>query len=74
MKTVRLFGFWDSGLLTRDGLLHLIMPSIALSSIMLPLFIRLIRSEMMEVLGVRICQIRLGQRTSSPAGLVCARF
>jgi peptide/nickel transport system permease protein len=49
-ETVRLFGFWDSGLLTRDGLLHLIMPSIALSSIMLPLFIRLIRSEMMEVL------------------------
>lgn len=49
-ETVRLFGFWDSGLLTKDGLLHLIMPSIALSSIMLPLFIRLIRSEMMEVL------------------------
>lgn len=49
-ETVRLFGWWDSGLLTRDGLKHLIMPSIALSSIMLPLFIRLIRSEMMEVL------------------------
>ena len=49
-ETVRLFGWWDSGLVTADGLLHLIMPSIALSSIMLPLFIRLIRSEMMEVL------------------------
>ena len=49
-ETVRIFGFWDSGLLTKDGLRHLIMPSIALSSIMLPLFIRLIRSEMMEVL------------------------
>jgi len=49
-ETVRIFGFWDSGLLTLDGLRHLIMPSIALSSIMLPLFIRLIRSEMMEVL------------------------
>jgi peptide/nickel transport system permease protein len=49
-ETVQLFGFWDSGLLTRDGLLHLIMPSIALSSIMLPLFIRLIRAEMLEVL------------------------
>ena len=49
-ETVKLFGFWNSGLLTKDGLLHLIMPSIALSSIMLPLFIRLIRSEMMEVL------------------------
>lgn len=49
-ETLQLFGFWDSGLLTRDGLLHLIMPSIALSSIMLPLFIRLIRAEMLEVL------------------------
>jgi peptide/nickel transport system permease protein len=49
-ETVLLFGWWDSGLVTADGLKHLIMPSIALSSIMLPLFIRLIRSEMMEVL------------------------
>jgi len=37
-------------LLTLDGLKHLILPSIALASIMLPLFIRLIRSEMMEIL------------------------
>jgi peptide/nickel transport system permease protein len=37
-------------MLTIDGWKHLILPSIALSSIMLPLFIRLIRSEMMEVL------------------------
>ena len=45
-----MIGAWESGLLTWDGVLHLILPSIALSSIMLPLFIRLIRSEMMEVL------------------------
>jgi peptide/nickel transport system permease protein len=43
-------GGWESGLLTWDGLLHLILPSVSLSSIMLPLYIRLIRSEMMEVL------------------------
>lgn len=49
-ETVTIFGFWDTGMLTKDGWLHLVMPSIALSSIMLPLFIRLIRSEMMEVL------------------------
>ncbi|HHH39171.1 MAG TPA: ABC transporter permease [Sedimenticola sp.] len=49
-ETTLLFGEWRTGLLTRDGLMHLILPSIALSSIMLPLFIRLIRSEMMEVL------------------------
>ena len=43
-------GGWDSGLFTLDGLKHLILPSFSLASIMLPLFIRLIRSEMMEVL------------------------
>ncbi len=48
--TVELFGFWESGLVTRDGLSHLILPAVALSSIMLPLFIRLIRAEMKEVL------------------------
>jgi peptide/nickel transport system permease protein len=48
-ETVNLGG-WESGLVTTDGLLHLILPSLALSSIMLPLYIRLIRSEMMEVL------------------------
>jgi peptide/nickel transport system permease protein len=42
---------WDTGFLTRDGLAHLVLPSISLASIMLPLFIRLIRAEMMETLG-----------------------
>lgn len=41
---------WETGFLTLDGLKHLILPSIALTSIMLPLYIRLIRSQMMEVL------------------------
>lgn len=45
-----MIGGWDSGLLTVDGWRHILMPSVALSSIMLPLFIRLIRAEMMEVL------------------------
>ncbi len=48
-ETVDVYG-WRTGVLTRDGLVHLILPCIALSSIMLPLFIRLIRAEMMEVL------------------------
>jgi peptide/nickel transport system permease protein len=43
-------GGWQTGFLTLDGWLHLLLPSVSLSSIMLPLFIRLIRSEMMEVL------------------------
>lgn len=43
-------GGWTTGFLTMDGLAHLVLPSISLASIMLPLFIRLIRAEMMEVL------------------------
>ena len=49
-ETTVIFGFWETGMGTVDGLRHLLLPSVALSSIMLPLFIRLIRSEMMEVL------------------------
>jgi peptide/nickel transport system permease protein len=48
-ETVNLWG-WESGLVTVDGLKHLILPGFSLASIMIPLFIRLIRSEMMEVL------------------------
>ncbi len=49
-ETFKITENWDTALLTLDGLHHLILPSLALASIMLPLFIRLIRSEMMEVL------------------------
>ncbi|MFE8070264.1 ABC transporter permease [Marinobacteraceae bacterium S3BR75-40.1] len=45
-----LFGSWDSNFFTYSGLMHLALPAISLASIMLPLFIRLIRAEMMEVL------------------------
>jgi len=48
--TVQVTSWWDSGLFTRDGLLHLVLPGLSLSSVMLPLFIRLIRAEMKEVL------------------------
>ncbi|MGL5948371.1 MAG: ABC transporter permease [Aeromonas sp.] len=49
-ETANVLG-WQSGLFTVDGLLHLILPAISLSSIMLPLFIRLVRSEMLEQLS-----------------------
>ncbi len=50
-ELVSLFGgAWQTGFLTIDGLKHLILPCVSLSTLMLPLFIRLIRSEMMEVL------------------------
>ncbi len=44
-------GPWETGLLTLDGLEHLLLPAITLSSIMLPLFIRLIRGAMLDQLG-----------------------
>ncbi|MGR3984189.1 MAG: ABC transporter permease [Gammaproteobacteria bacterium] len=47
--TVSLLG-WETSLLTRDGLTHLLLPSISLASVILPLFVRMIRSEMMEAL------------------------
>lgn len=47
---VQIWGYWSTNFLTWDGIKHIILPSIALASIMLPLFIRLIRSEMMETL------------------------
>ncbi len=49
-ETYNLLG-WESGYFTIDGLKHLILPCISLASIMLPLFIRLVRAEMLEVLS-----------------------
>ncbi len=49
-EIVHLFGYWSTNYLSWDGFKHILMPSLALASIMLPLFIRLIRSEMMETL------------------------
>jgi len=45
-----LFGTWNSGFFSWDGLCTWCLPCVPLASIMLPLFIRLIRAEMMEVL------------------------
>ena len=44
-ETIKI-GYWETGMFTVDGWLHLILPCMTLSSIMLPLFIRLVRSEM----------------------------
>ena len=49
-ETVRL-GVWETGLFTLDGLEHLLLPALTLSSIMLPLFIRLVRGAMLDELG-----------------------
>jgi peptide/nickel transport system permease protein len=47
---VVVLGSWTSGLLTRDGLLHLILPAFTLSAFQLTLIMRLVRAEMLEVL------------------------
>lgn len=44
------FGWWSSGLFTVDGLKHLILPAITLCLFQLTLILRLVRSEMLEVL------------------------
>jgi peptide/nickel transport system permease protein len=43
-------GPWSTGLLTLDGLKHLIMPAVTLSLFQLTLILRLVRAEMLEVL------------------------
>ncbi len=43
-------GSWTTGFLTVDGWKHLILPGITLSVFQLALFMRLVRSEMLEVL------------------------
>jgi len=50
-EVVHIWGYWSSNFFSWDGFVHIIMPAIALSSIMLPLFIRLVRAEMLEVLS-----------------------
>jgi peptide/nickel transport system permease protein len=43
-------GAWSTGLLTVDGWKHLILPAVTLSVFQLALILRLVRSEMLEVL------------------------
>ncbi len=47
--TVRV-GFWTTGLLTVDGIRHLVLPAMTLAVFQLALVIRLVRSEMLEVI------------------------
>jgi peptide/nickel transport system permease protein len=48
-ETVQI-GWWSSGLLTRDGWHHIVLPAITLAIFQLTLILRLVRSEMLEVL------------------------
>jgi peptide/nickel transport system permease protein len=61
-------GSWSTGLLTTKGLLSLIMPSITLALFQLTLFMRLVRSEMLEVCA------RTTSSLPAPAALLTAPF
>ena len=50
-ETVRLGDWWTTGLLTTSGLRSLILPAITLGLFQLTLIMRLVRAEMLEVLG-----------------------
>lgn len=43
-------GWWSSGMFTRDGWSHLVLPTVTLAIFQLTLIMRLVRSEMLEVL------------------------
>ena len=48
-ETVQL-GWWSTGLLTKDGWVHIVLPAITLAIFQLTLIMRLVRAEMLEVL------------------------
>ncbi len=60
-------GWWNTGLLTLDGWKHLLLPAITLCLFQLTLIMRLVRSEMLEVLRtdyIRFARARgLSERT-----------
>ncbi|CAN5461746.1 ABC transporter permease [soil metagenome] len=61
-------GGWSTGLLTIDGLKHLIMPAATLAVFQLALIMRLVRSEMLEVL--RADYIRFARARGLPDRVV----
>ena len=61
-------GAWTTGLLTWDGLLHLLLPALTLSIFQLALILRLVRAEMLEVL--RTDYIKFARARGLPDRLV----
>ena len=61
------FGAWTSGLVTADGLRHLVLPAVTLAAFQLALIVRLVRAEMLDVLRadyIRYARARgLSERT-----------
>lgn len=49
-ETLKIIAFWESGLITKSGLLHLILPAFTLAIYQLAMLLRLTRGEVMEIL------------------------
>jgi peptide/nickel transport system permease protein len=49
-EVVTLFGTWSTGVLSRDGWAHLLLPAVTLAVFQVALIMRLVRAEMLEVL------------------------
>ena len=65
---VVMLGSWSTGFLTVDGWKHLILPSVTLAVFQLTLIMRLVRSEMLEVL--RADYIRFARARGLPNRIV----
>ena len=65
-QTTEVFGLWESGLVTKDGLKHLLLPSLSLAIALMPIFVRLIRAEMMEVLQSEYIRFAWSKGLSAP--------
>jgi peptide/nickel transport system permease protein len=68
---VMALGSWTTGLLTIDGLRHLVLPAVTLAIFQLTLIIRLVRAEMLEVL--RTDYIKFAKARGLPSRIVYFR-
>jgi peptide/nickel transport system permease protein len=68
---VMAIGSWTTGLLTIDGLRHLVLPAVTLAIFQLTLIIRLVRAEMLEVL--RTDYIKFATARGLPSRIVYFR-
>ncbi|GAB3479867.1 ABC transporter permease [Marinomonas epiphytica] len=65
-ETDMLLGFWPSGLTNWDGISHLVLPSVSLAFVLTPIFVRLIRAEMLDVLESDYVRFAWAKGLSAP--------
>ncbi|TYL48311.1 ABC transporter permease [Marinomonas sp. IMCC 4694] len=65
-QTTDILGLWQSGIFNKDGLQHLVLPSLSLAIALMPIFVRLIRAEMMEILQSEYIRFAWSKGLSAP--------